>query len=330
MANKVMKKNANSKSVIDIRPHDQIHYIDYEADREIIYNSQKKDLDYLQFTHKFNSERTNTCFWKYLDLESALLCLRNGNIRFVEPTRWEDKYEGRFYNADYTKICPDATEYPFLYACCMSHKAHNEAAWKVYSYGKTGLGAHCVQFKINRSRLRLELIKNSENLKYIAEGDVLYCKEEIINKLHEKEIKTSSVNVPNDNYLNFFMGFGFGKYINLLLLKRDYFQHEHETRIFLIPRNAPQEKSKLSGSQYGTYIDIPIDWGNIIEEVRIDSKCTSLEYDLLKEACHKLLPPFDAQKASDEDLKKWQKQSKRLTPIPTDIYGTRKNIVIEG
>ena len=259
-----------------------------------------------------------------------MLCLRNGNIRFVEPTRWEDKYEGRFYNADYTHVCSDTKQYPFLYACCMSHKPHNEAAWKVYSYGKTGLGAHCVQFKINRSRFRLELIKNSEDLIYIAEGNVIYCREEIINKIHEKEIETTKGKVENDNYFNFFNSFNFGKYINLLLLKRDYFKHENETRIFLIPREAPQEKSKLTRGQYGIHKDITIDWGNIIEEVRIDSKCTDLEYDLLKEACYNLLPKFDPEKGNETDLRNWQKRREHLTPIRTDIYGMRKNIVIEG
>lgn len=325
-----MKQIVNNSSVIDIRLYDHLRYIDTNASNELSNICGVKNLVYLQFTHKFNSERLNSCFWKYLDLESALLCLRNGNIRFVEPTRWEDKYEGRFYNADYTHVCSDSHAYPFLYACCMSHKPHNEAAWKVYSYGKTGLGAHCVQFKINRSRLRLELIKNSEDLAFIAEGNVIYCREEIINRIHEKEIDTNKGKVSNINYSNFFNSFDFGKYINLLLLKRDYFKHENETRIFLIPRNAPQEKSKVTGGQHGIPKDIPIDWGNIIEEVRIDSKCSSLEYDLLKEACHNLLPQFDAENGTGEDLKKWQKRSERLTPIRTDIYGVRKNIVIEG
>lgn len=325
-----MKRNANPPSVIDIRYYDYLRYIDNNASEEMMNICGMRNLAYYQFTHKFNSERINSCFWKYLDLESALLCLRKGNIRFVEPTRWEDKFEGRFYNADYTNVCSDSNAFPFLYACCMSHKPHNEAAWKVYSYGKTGLGAHCVQFKINRSRFRLELIKNSEDLAIIAEGNVIYCREEIINKIHEKEIDTNKGKVLNTNYINFFNSFDFGKYINLLLLKRDYFKHENETRIFLIPRNAPQEKSKLSSGQYGIHKDVSIDWGNIIEEVRIDSKCTNLEYDLLKEACHKLLPPFDALEASEEDLRNWKKRSDRLTPIRTDIYGIRKSIIIEG
>lgn len=325
-----MKKNVNYSSVIDIRNYDNIRYIDSNANNEMYYYCREKNLYYFQFTHKFNSERLNSCFWKYLDLESALLCLRNGNIRFVEPTRWEDKYEGRFYNADYSLVCSDPNEYPFLYACCMSHKPHNEAAWKVYSYGKTGLGAHCVQFKINRSRLRLELVKNAEDLAYIAEGNVIYCQEEIINRIHEKEIDTRNGKVSNINYNNFFNHFNLGMYINLLLLKRDYFEHENEIRFFLIPRNAPQEKSKLSSGQYGIHKDISIDWGNIIEEVRIDSKCSSLEYDLLKEACHNLLPQFDAESGTDEDLSNWKKRRDSLTPIRTDIYGIRKNIKIEG
>lgn len=324
-----MKKNLQ-QPIIDIRNYDYLLYKDNDASSKLMEICAEKNLRYFQFTHKFNSEHTNSHFWKYLDLESALLCLRYGNIRFVEPTRWEDKYEGRFYNADYSNICQDSNEYPFLYACCMSHKPHNEAAWKVYSYGKTGLGAHCVQFKINRSSFRLELTKNADNLKFIAEGNVLYYKEALINDLHKKEIGEKGNKKLNTNYPIFFNNFNFGKYINLLLLKRDYFKHENETRFFLIPREAPQEKSKVSGGLYGSHKDIPIDWGNIIEEVRIDSKCSSLEYDLLKEACLNLLPKFDAENATDEDLKNWQKRRKCLTPIKTDIYGVRNSIIIEG
>ena len=324
-----MKKNTNPHD-IDIREYDYLLYQDNNASNELMGICAEKNLKYIQFTHKFNSEHTNSHFWKYLDLESALLCLKNGNIRFVEPSRWEDKYEGRFYNADYSNICQKSNEYPFLYACCMTHKPHNEAAWKVYSYGKTGLGAHCVQFKINRARFRLELAKNADSLNFIAEGNVLYCKEAIINDLHKKEIGEKGKKKLNTNYFLFFEDFNFGKYINLLLLKRDYFKHENETRFFLIPQKAPQKKSKKSKGLYGDHKDIKIDWGNVIEEVRIDSKCTQLEYDILTEACHKLLPPFNAKNANNQDLKKWKEQCKKLTPIRTDIYGKRQNIKILG
>ena len=57
--------------------------------------------------------------YKYMDLESALLSLdktpqKNPNLRFVEPTSWEDQYEGRFYNATYDNIPNDPTRAPFL------------------------------------------------------------------------------------------------------------------------------------------------------------------------------------------------------------------------
>lgn len=327
-----MKKNTKALSVIDIRGYDYLGYNENNATAEFRNSCDKKNMHYFQFQFpgKFNTERIDTSFWKYLDLESALLCLRYGNIRFVEPTRWEDKYEGRFYNADYSQICQDSNEYPFLYACCMTHKPHNEAAWKVYSYGKTGLGAHCVQFKINRSRFRHELVKNAQDLKFIVEGNVLYYKEKIINYLHKKEIGDKRGKKLNTNYSNFFDNFNFRNYINLLLLKRDYFEHENETRFFLIPRQAPQEKSKKSGDQYGIHKDVSIDWGNVIEEVRIDSKCTSLEYELLKEACYKLLPTFDEKNATAQDFRNRKKQIEKLTPIKTDIYGKRQNIKILG
>lgn len=75
-----------------------------------------------------------------MDLESAIRCLKNGNIRFVEPTRWDDKFEGRLYRANYSNVCTSNDQVPLLYACCLSQKARNEAAWKIYTHGKTGLG----------------------------------------------------------------------------------------------------------------------------------------------------------------------------------------------
>ena len=167
-------------------------------------------------------------------------------------------------------------------------------------------------------------------MKFIAEGNVLYYKEALINDLHKKEIGEKGNKKLNTNYSIFFNNFIFGKYINLLLLKRDYFKHENETRFFLIPRQAPQEKSKKSGDQYGIHKDVSIDWGNVIEEVRIDSKCTSLEYELLKEACYKLLPTFDEKNATAQDFRNRKKQIEKLTPIKTDIYGKRQNIKILG
>ena len=47
---------------------------------------------------------TNRFLYKYMDLESAIISLTNGSIRFVEPYTWQDKFEGRFYRASYEKV----------------------------------------------------------------------------------------------------------------------------------------------------------------------------------------------------------------------------------
>lgn len=290
-------------------------------------------IQYKQITYKSIREKDTAYFFKYMDLESALLSLRYGSLRFVEPTRWEDKYEGRFYNAKYQNVSSSAADTPFLYASCMSYKAHNEAAWKVYSYGKVGLGAHCVQFKINRNLFRKELVtsKSIKSGSIIYEGLVTYASESIISNIHKKNSKKNGISYPNVNYGTFFYAFGLEEYLNLLLLKRDYFQHENEIRFFIVPRKAPKPKGKVSlknGSLvYGDAVNIEIDWANIIDEIRIDSNCTQLEFDIFKDACLELL--MKSNRYSSSNKREQKKLEKKFTPIKTDVYGKRHSVTIE-
>lgn len=332
-----MKKSpikTNKRNIIELKKHDKIMFENLVFNNEFKRLAEKKSIVYLQLREKSQLEKDNTHFFKYMDLESAILSLRNNNLRFVEPTRWEDKFESRFYNADYSHVTSSSYETPFLYACCMSMKAHNEAAWKVYSYGKVGLGAHCVQFKINRNQFRKELIQsvNVEKESIIFEGLVTYTSETIIKNLHKKWYKTKSGKVLiNTNHKSFFVPFDIMKYMNLLLLKRDYFQHENEIRFFVIPpKNLPKGKlSRNKGiSVQGSALFVSIDWANVIEEIRIDSKCTDLEYSIFKDACLLLL------KNSNRYIKTRTKRDKNklekmFTPIKTDIYGNRKRVTIE-
>ena len=54
--------------------------------------------------------------YKYQSLDTALICLENGNIRFVQPSQWPDKYESLFYNACYDKLGVDERSHPKLFA----------------------------------------------------------------------------------------------------------------------------------------------------------------------------------------------------------------------
>ena len=96
---------------------------------------------------------TNRFIYKYMNLDVATMSLTNGTIRFVEPYTWQDKFEGRFYNASYARVKGAVGNTPPVLACCLTHAPVNEAAWKVYSSGEKGLGARCVQFKFNKKRI---------------------------------------------------------------------------------------------------------------------------------------------------------------------------------
>ena len=41
----------------------------------------------------------------------------------------------------------------------MTTSGADEAAWSLYTYNKTGLGAFCVKFQINKHKLRQQLVK---------------------------------------------------------------------------------------------------------------------------------------------------------------------------
>ena len=73
--------------------------------------------------------------YKYMDFVSAIKALEGG-LYIVEPSKWKDKFEGRFYCAIYDTVDTSNYNPEKVYACCFSQKRTNEAAWKVYVDGK--------------------------------------------------------------------------------------------------------------------------------------------------------------------------------------------------
>lgn len=272
----------------------------------------------------------NGKFYKYMDLETALICLESKTFRFVEPSTWQDNYESRFYNANYSNVLNgiDKTEVcPIAYSNCVTYKKNNEAAWKIYTYGKKGLGARCVEFTLNKSKLREQLITHLKDCT-IYEGNVIYVWEGDIETLHQKKIKVNAKYEDNPWYDLFFSDFNLEKYLNLLLLKRDAFEHEKECRLMIIPNSSTIEKAKRHKKNgktvYGTNLkindsDVVFDWGQVIEEVRFDDSCTEVEIKLLREAVRKVVN-FGG---SDDE---WEKDKRY--PHCYHVYGVRNQIKI--
>ena len=215
----------------------------------------------------FSKYRT---IYKYMSLEAFILSLYKGAWAFFEPTRWNDRFERRFYCANFA---PDKySKASKLFATCVTKKQNNEAAWKVYAHG-LGLGAHCVQLELDVAHLREEFDHSSSQYDF-QEREVDYKTESYILNLHKQE---------NVEYQKYFNPFSLSTFISLLSLKRDAYKYEDEVRFFAIPKRSPFLARSLRGT--GDSIEIPITWKNVIKRVRVDKACTEAEITSIRQAC---------------------------------------------
>ena len=296
---KILSNNPELPKIKDYEP------ADYNSRKEQVEIKEKNNVDF-----EVIGEINSNSLYKYMDLESALRCLekiviggkvkKNPNLRFVEPTSWDDQYEGRFYNACYKQddsngnsVDVEPKDAPFLYACCFSLKRENEAAWVLYSHNRTGLASRCVEFKLNRVKLREQLVKNLKDCSVYI-GSVHYFNKEKIDHVHEKVIGKN--NQPNEDYDKYFRPFTKECYLNLLLMKRAVFEHEKEVRIFIVPNDEIGNEKTRRGKdgKFPEHVKpkskfVNIDWVEVIEEIKIDINCTEYEIGLLQNSLNKLL-----------------------------------------
>lgn len=187
--------------------------------------------------------------------------------RFFEPSKWNDKYEQRFYCANY-RLPAAIGNTPQLFATCVTRAMNSEAAWKVYANGQ-GLGAHCLQFELDIVELRKQLRASGHRLE---ERPIEYKSEKEILELHKKR---------SPYYPKYFGSFSFDSFLKLLSLKREAYTYEQEVRLFIIPKaGGTRNKNRKAKS-----LDINIDWTKVINKVRIDKKCTDAELVSLQQAC---------------------------------------------
>ena len=118
--------------------------------RQIAYKF--KEMDKGQYSISNENEMRYPKVYKYMTLEAFLTSLYCRTWRFFEPSKWNDKFEQRFYCANYT-IPTAIGNTPQLFATCVTRERNSEAAWKVYSHGQ-GLGAHCLQLELDVVELR--------------------------------------------------------------------------------------------------------------------------------------------------------------------------------
>lgn len=249
------------------------------------------------------SPNNHSTFYKYLDLDTVLMIFREApdnkafqTMRFVEPTKWDDQFESRFYNATYKKANKDSNNIPKLYASCFTPQDESEPAWQAYNKDKDGIGKRCVQLCMKQIELRKELVKNLKNKNNctIVEGPVQYKSKEIIRTLH---LSTDKESKPSDIYKDFFSDFTLASFINLLLLKRMAFEHEREVRIFLIYEEDILKRKSKNKEKSG-HKDIRLDWLSILEGIKVNPDCTQTEINLLQDEINNLI---DKSSVSDKE-----------------------------
>ena len=230
---------------------------------KILKDENRANLFYL------GSPYENAVVYKYLNIESALLCLKNSNIRFVQPSEWEDKYECRFYKASYAMLDVPEKEHPQLYACCFTTKKMSEAAWKVYSYDKKGLAQRCVKFGINIEKLRDTLNKYAEEKHFNVYESMMYYSfsDDEIKNIHKKK---------SPYYSELFDDFGIDSYLTLLSIKRNAFSHECELRYFLVPKD-------VSTMQKQEFVELS--YKDLVVDVKIAEDASNMEFEVVKTYC---------------------------------------------
>lgn len=235
-----------------------------EADFKIKKLKKSSHYKKMQTIGKPNGKHS---VFKYINIDRALEFIKTKELCFIEPSIWNDPYEKRFYNADYSNI--DYFHPPKkVYSICTTSKKTSEPAWRVYSFNSKGLTSRCVLFKFKRSSFLKSVDDYAQKNNFdFYEGEANYLfNDSIIKDMHLR---------GKYRYDDFFNNMNLDKYLNLLLIKRQAFEYEKEIRYFLI------NKSLLSESKFL----VPFDVIELIESIWYDKDCSVDEIKKLNDTC---------------------------------------------
>ena len=288
---------------------------------------------------EIGSFATGYSYYKYFPVATAVRCLENGTIAFVEPSRWNDAYESLYYEADYSLVSSEYVNHPRVFATCATNQRYDESAWRIYS----GDDNICVQFELDRFQFRYALLKAIAAHDSIYEGTVQYTTKYVIDNIGRKTKTNAKTGLVTDNkfYGEFIahkgLPFGIDNYLNLLLLKRNDFKHEQETRFFIVRNQDVLDKAEKAKESISVLSDATkretvvnrgevmvlydINWIDIIKRITINAESGSLPYKELKNTVDQLIED----RMTDPVLRAEYKQ--KLEPVPYLVYGTKPPVI---
>lgn len=168
-----------------------------------------------------NCSQFNNTFYKYMSLSRVLQMLENRKMAFIYPELWNDPYEIKYLNTDFSKYGYHQDK---LYCLCVRNDNLNqEASWKIYKEPQEPL----IRLSINA----IKLMQNVASFSKKNNAKVYFSK--IDYSLKTKEID-ELYKSDSPFYGRYIEGMNELKYIKLMSLKRNAFSYENERRIFLV------------------------------------------------------------------------------------------------
>lgn len=220
--------------------------------------------------------KKSSLLYKYMNVERAFEFLTSRTYYFVEPTKWNDPYEKRFYTADYTNVNYHPCK---LFCTCVTENGASEAAWNAYVKHASGIASRTVRFAFNRKKFLTLLEQKIGNASlFIGKANYSYTTAEINNMHLKNPISTTSCSLTK--YCDFFNEPCCDEtFLRLMLIKRKHFSYEKETRLFIVENKKNENGFKLDSNSKDVKVIkfTKSELMELISSVSIDPSCTDAE-----------------------------------------------------
>lgn len=196
--------------------------------------------------------------------------LKDKELIFVKPKKWEDPLENLIFNA---KVLKNGIEYfhpakDKIFGQCWSYEGDSYGIWKIYTTKENddGLGGRHMGVRITTNLDKLNSIQQKNNCDFYF-GIVDYLWKKDLEKLPKDNKIIESLRKPEINE----------GLISTLLKKRKSYSFENEVRLLAIPNNSMIDRGK------DFLCHVKIDPKDFITSLRFDPGMKYTEFKINKD-----------------------------------------------
>ncbi len=239
----------------------------------------------LHLMHMNCDEFKNMTLYKFYNINTLKILLKNKTLYIDRVNTWEDVYENfflkaHFFSKTYNTSIDTGEIANAVFGQSWTYAPETDAMWRIYSQNKTG-----VRIQTNVIKLFTSIFVDDECIADTWLGKVEYNSEEDMNDFIVEETKTGSDPSSILRYLIPYSQF----------LKRSEFKHEKEFRIIKMLDSSAAESAK----QYKR-LAFKIDINNFIDSYLLDPRLDEKTFEQQKQDLVNL--GADPQKISKSSL----------------------------